>query len=111
MQNELMTNIAKEVVEEITDVNTVTKISNAYHNVFHGKLMIEANTKVALKKLEAQENVLRDQSKYDAMNKHDKAEIAKATLKAMESISRDGNLTETLAISMLNYAITFKNDL
>lgn len=111
MKNELMTNIVKEVVEEVSTGNRVSKISNAFQNIVHGKNMIAANEKVDLRKLEAQENILKEKIRADGMTKHEKAEIAKAALKTVESLSKDGTLTDTIAVTVFNYVIAVNNDL
>ena len=111
MKNELMTNIVKEVVEEVSTGNSVSKISNAFQNIVHGKNMIAANEKVDLRKLEAQENILREKIRADGITKHEKAEIAKAALKTVESLSKDGTLTDTIAVTVFNYVIAVNNDL
>lgn len=111
MQNELMTNIVQEVVEEVSTGNGMYKIANAFQNLVHGKYMIEANEKVDIRKLKAQENIIKTKIRSEEMTKHEKAEVAKAALKTIETLSKDGNLTDTLAVALFNYVVAINNDL
>lgn len=111
MKNELMANFAESIIDEISTGNTVGRISNGLQNVINGKNMIAANKEVDITRISAQENVITTKIKADTVAKHEKAELAKAALKTVETMSQDGSLTDTKMLAIFNFVIATNNDL
>ena len=76
----------------------------------NGKSMIAANKEVDIARISAQERVIVAKIKSDMAAKHDKAELAKSALKAVETMSQNGSLTDTKMLAIFNFVIATNND-